>query len=249
MFDVSNWVTRLNRIDGPEGMPSHEALAVSPQGYYGQLNSSSLHKQTRRNPLGRDVCSLVENHDLWPSLQNICKSQAYSRVPECDGRPTVQVEPSPINRMINASAGMQTDLSKWFTPHIDLFATCLNHKIPLYISPVPDQNAWDLDALNINWLSVTAYHPSALAHRVIQKIRQCNFLIIVIAPGWSEMPWFWDLVQLSTAIPVTNTSQKVPQSSVLQQSSTSQPPRLVSRSEQLQDQGLSVEVAKRIAVP
>ena len=35
---------------------------------------------------------------------------------------------------------------KWFTPQIsDLFATHLNHKLPLYVSPVPDPNAWDID--------------------------------------------------------------------------------------------------------
>ena len=34
------------------------------------------------------------------------------------------------------------------------------------------------------------------------KIRQCYCLIIVIAPGWPGMPWFWDLVQLSTEIPL-----------------------------------------------
>ena len=39
---------------------------------------------------------------------------------------------------------------KWFTPPVDLFATHLNHKIPLYVSPVPDPKAWDIDALNIN---------------------------------------------------------------------------------------------------
>ena len=39
---------------------------------------------------------------------------------------------------------------KWFTPHVDLFATHLNHKLPLYMSPVPDPNAWDIDALYIN---------------------------------------------------------------------------------------------------
>ena len=27
-------------------------------------------------------------------------------------------------------------------------------------------------------------------------------LIIIIAPGWPGMPWFWDLVQLSTEIPL-----------------------------------------------
>ena len=129
---------------------------------------------------------------------------------------------------------------KWATPHEDLFATHLNHKVPLYVSPVPDQHAWDIDALNKNWSGLTAYAypPMALLHKVIQKIRQCNCLIILIAPG---IPWFWDLVQLSTTL--------------LKQSTTMcfttihnvQPPCLVSRSEQLQEQGFSVEVAERIA--
>ena len=93
---------------------------------------------------------------------------------------------------------------KWFTPHVDLFATHLNHKLPLYVSPVPDPKAWDIDALNINWTNLTAYAypPTALLHKVIQKIKQCHCLIIVIAPGWPGMPWFWDLVQLSTEIPL-----------------------------------------------
>ena len=144
---------------------------------------------------------------------------------------------------------------KWFTPRVDLFATRLNHKVPLYISPVPDQNAWDIDALNINWSGLTtyAYPPTALFHMVIPKIRQSSCLIIVIAPGWPEMPQFWDLVQLSTEIPlqlpVSRTLLKQSHNCVSQQSTTSQPPHLVSRSGQLQEQGFSVEVAERIGAP
>ena len=143
---------------------------------------------------------------------------------------------------------------KWFTPHVDLFTTHLNHKVPLYVSPVPYQTAWDIGALNINWSGLTAYAypPMALLHRVIQKIRQSSCLIIVIAPGWPGMPWFWDLVQLSTEIPlqlpVSRTLLKQSQLCVSQQS-TSQPPHLVSRSGHLQEQGFSVEVAERIAAP
>ena len=48
---------------------------------------------------------------------------------------------------------------------------------------------------------------------------------------------------------VNNSSQTVRQVCVPQQSSISQPPRLVSRSGQLQEQGFSVEVAERIAAP
>ena len=54
-------------------------------GCYGQLNSGSLHKQTRRNPLSDDVRSPVEDHDLVPSLPDNIKSQTHSRVSECDG--------------------------------------------------------------------------------------------------------------------------------------------------------------------
>ena len=83
---------------------------------------------------------------------------------------------------------------KWFTPHVDLFTTHLNHKLPRYVSPIPDPKAWDIDALNINWVGLTAYAypPTALLHRVIHSNR----------PGWIGMLWFWDLVQLSKDIPL-----------------------------------------------
>ena len=56
--------------------------------------------------------SPVEDHDVVSSLSQNIKSQAHSRVSECDGRPSVQVEPSTGNRMVTASAGIQTDLPK-----------------------------------------------------------------------------------------------------------------------------------------
>ena len=54
--------------------------------------------------------SPVEDHDLGPSLPHNIESQARSRVPECDGRPTVQVQPSAVNRMVSSPTGVQTDL-------------------------------------------------------------------------------------------------------------------------------------------
>ena len=33
-----------------------------------------------------------------------------AKVPECDGQPTMQVEPSPINRMVTVSTGVQTSV-------------------------------------------------------------------------------------------------------------------------------------------
>ena len=142
---------------------------------------------------------------------------------------------------------------KWFTPHVDLFATHLNHKLPLYVSsPRSKCVGHRCSEHKLDGSHCLCLPSDGLLHRVIQKIRQCHCLIIIIAPGWPRMPWFWDLVQLSTEnllqLPVSIT-QTVPQACVPQQSSTSQPPRLVSRSGQLQAQGFSVEVAERIAAP
>ena len=67
-----------SRLQGP--VPESNSVGCD-----GQLNSGSLHQQTRRNTLGRDVCSPVEDHDLVPSLPHNIESQAHSRVPKCDG--------------------------------------------------------------------------------------------------------------------------------------------------------------------
>ena len=92
-----------SRLQGP--VPESNNVSC-----HGQLNSGRLHQQTRRNTLSRDVHSPVEDHDLVPSLPHNIESQAHSRVPECDGRPTVQVQPSAVNRMVSAPTGVQTDL-------------------------------------------------------------------------------------------------------------------------------------------
>ena len=106
---------KCSRVEGGFSVSSkvqRVVLKANSVGCYGQLNSSSLHKQTRRNPLGRDVRSPVEDHDLVPSLPDNLKSQTHSRVSECDGRPSVQVKLSPDNRMVTAYTGVQTDLSQ-----------------------------------------------------------------------------------------------------------------------------------------
>ena len=152
-----------------------------------------------------EMCTLLWKIMTWCHHYHIThKSQTHSRVSECDGRP-----PARSNQVQSTEWSLHLQVfkqicQKWFTPHVDLFATHLNHKLPLYVSPVPDPNAWDIDDLNLNWMGLTAYAypPTALLHRVIQKMRQCHCLIIVIAPGWPGMPWFWDLVQLSAEIPL-----------------------------------------------
>ena len=96
--------------------------------------------------------------------------------------------------------------AKWGTPKMDLFATRFNTKLSRFVSPVPDQAAWAVDTLNLHWetLNVYAFPPFSLLGKVLSKVRDqgCRRMIL-IAPGWPNISWFWDLVSLSSQIPLT----------------------------------------------
>ena len=120
---------------------------------------------------------------------------------------------------------------------------------------IPDPRAWDIDALNINWTNLTAYaypptspsqgDPKDQAmllpdHRNSPRLAR-DALVLGPSAALNRDP--------TTTPSVNDPTQTVPQVCVPQQPPAPEPPRLVSRSGQLQEQGFSVEVAERIAAP
>ena len=219
----------------------------------GQLDSGSLHKQTR-NSLNRDVRSPVEDHDLVPPLSHNFKGQTHSRVSECDGRPPTQVQPSAVSRMVTASTGVQTDL-----PEV-VHSSCR----PVCHSSEPQTPS----------LRVSNPRPKGLGHRCSEHKLDGSHCLCLPSDGSPSqgdpknhampLPDHGNSPRLArdalvlgpsaalnrdptTAPGVNDSTQTVPQVCVLQQPATAQPPCLVSRSGQLQEQGFSVEVAERIA--
>ena len=99
----------------------------------------------------------------------------------------------------------QTLCSRWHRPQIDQFATRFN-KLPQFVSPVPDPLATAVDALTLPWedLDAYAFPPMAILGKVVEKLQNspCK-RIILIAPGWPNMPWFWDLVTMSSQVPLS----------------------------------------------
>ena len=89
-------------------------------------------------------------------------------------------------------------------PNLDLFATCFNHKLPLYVSPVLDNQAFVIDAFSMNWNNLHAYAfpPTLLIPSVLNKIRQSQCRIVLIAPLWPQQTWFSEVLQLLVSAPV-----------------------------------------------
>ena len=76
-------------------------------------------------------------------------------------------------------------LRAWGNPSIDLFATCLNAKLPLYCSLVPDPQAVFEDAFRHPWddLDLYAFPPFALVGRVIARVQQSSRVAMtLVAP-------------------------------------------------------------------
>ena len=69
-------------------------------------------------------------------------------------------------------------LHVWANPSIDLFATCLNAKLPLYCSLVPDPQAVFEDAFRHPWddLDLYAFAPFPLVGRVIACVRESSLV-------------------------------------------------------------------------
>ena len=72
--------------------------------------------------------------------------------------------------------------------NLDLFATHFSHKLPLYIFPALDNQAFVIDAFSMNWNNIHAYAfpTTILTLSVLNKICQSQCRMILIAPLWLQ---------------------------------------------------------------
>ena len=238
-----------SRLQGP--VPEPNSVSCD-----GQLNSGSLHQQ-QGGTHSAEMCALLWKITTWGHHYLITLKARHVL-----GCLNVMADLlSRSNQVQSTEWSLHPQVfkqicQKWFTPHVDLFATHLNHKLPLYVSPIPDPRAWDIDALNINWTNLTtyAYPPTAPSqgdpnnqamllpdHRYNSPRLARDTLVLGPSAALNRDP--------TTTPSVNDLTQTVPQVGVPQQLPAPEPPHLVPRSGQLQEQGFSVEVAERIAAP
>ena len=155
------------------------------------------------------MCPPLEASVLVPSQGNSTQGMTHSRSLKCNSRQIVQTKASDPDRVIPISAGVQSLVLQMGRPQVDLFATWFNHKLPKFVSP--DQTTWAVDASSHPWvgLDVYTFPPVSLLNQVVTKVMDqgCQRMIL-IASGWPNMPWFWDLVSLSVQIPFMLPLQK-----------------------------------------
>ena len=218
-------------VFGPQGVPKslcRQNSSSSNQQYY----SGCLHKQRRRHEVRPSMCPTVENLDMVLPAASDAKSATHPRPLKCNSRQTVQVlpaasdaksatHPRPLkcnsrqtvqagsdhpDRVVPTSRSLSSDMQPMAPASDRSICHGFNHKLPQFVSPVPDSLAVAVDALTLPWedLDAYAFPPTALLGKVVEKLLDspCK-RIILIAPGWPNMPWFWDLVTMSSQVPLS----------------------------------------------
>jgi hypothetical protein len=91
----------------------------------------------------------------------------------------------------------------WPTPTIDLFASFQNTKLNRFCALRYHPLAESTDALEMCWRNLYAYAfpPFPILARVLQKVREDQASLILIAPNWARREWFPLLLDLIVDYP------------------------------------------------
>ena len=203
-----------------------------------------------------EMCALLWRIMSWCHRFKISTCQTHSRVPKCARGLPVQINSNSVNGVVSTPSGVQKNLHK--VVHTSGGSVCHSAKP------------------QVATICLSSSRSRRMEHRCSKHklVRPCS-LCVPSNSSTSKSNTKGPPVQLppnpdspglaghalvlgsgpsisgnSTSVAcISKSTQAVKQPGVSQQSAISQPPCLVSRSERLQEQGFSSEVAERIAAP
>ena len=87
---------------------------------------------------------------------------------------------------------------------IDLFATRYNIRLPLFVSPFPDELAMAVDGLSLSWSGrdCYAFPPTALVPLILAKLETEDCALTLVAPLQWRRPWITPLQRLCLHAPL-----------------------------------------------
>ena len=81
---------------------------------------------------------------------------------------------------------------------VDLFATLENHQVPSYVSPCPDPNAVEINALSLQWNrwdSIYLFPPTVLLPKVSSLLLKFQGRGVLVAPFHAQSSWLPNLLR------------------------------------------------------
>ena len=170
-----------------------------------QLDGRGVRQQARGHSFPGSVLVDQPPSEMDGEFRHPSRCEVSSRTSQCPGR-----SPQPSRASVGTEWSHHPQMARsllrvWGNLSIDLFATSLNARLPLYCSLVPDPQAVFKDAFRHPWddLDLYAFPPFPLVGRVIARVRESSRVsMTLVAPLWPEKEWFADLLLLLTQPPL-----------------------------------------------
>ena len=151
------------------------------------------------------MCSPVETPVLVQSQRNLPEIASHSGLAQCDSRQTVQTPSSHSDGMVSSSRCPCSDMPQMASAYGGPVCDKVQLQTASVCVPSPQSQSMGCGCVEsvLGESGPVCIPPVPLLTNVLTKAlsHQCKRMII-IAPGWPYMPWFWDLVEMSSQIPI-----------------------------------------------
>jgi hypothetical protein len=166
-------------------MPQHIGLQMDNSTAVAYVNKRGGTRSSTLAALAVEIWNACQQKEIWitaqhlPGVHNVDADWASRHINE---RTEWTLDKAIFTRIV----------TKYYTTQVDLFASRLNHQLPLYVSRHPDPDAMEVDAMTLHWNIWTSFihAPIIMLPRILKKIREDQAICLLIAPNWQGQTWY-----------------------------------------------------------
>ena len=151
-------------------------------------------RQTYLNNLTREIWQWCMKRNLWLSAY-ICHLPGKSNV-EADKLSIILSNDMEWKLNVYIFEILQSRCGLF---DVELFVSRLNWQVRKYVSYLPDQEAFAVDAFSISWgqfVNAYAFPPFSILSQVLQNVEEEGAKLTLITPIWATQPWFSKILQM-----------------------------------------------------
>ena len=170
-----------------------------------QHHCGSLHKQRRKHAVRLSMCSPLETPVLVQSQGNLPESASHSGPAQCDSRQTVLTPSGHSDGVVSSPGCLCSDLPQMASSQGGPICDKVQLQTTSVCVPSPQSQSMGRGCVDpvMGESGPVCLSPSSPPDKCSDKALSHQYKrMIIVASGWLNMPWFWDLVEISSQIPV-----------------------------------------------